>query len=765
MNEERNEGISLKVAEAHQDDIGSNVVRMDRNSVHQIGARFGDFVEIEGNRKTVAKVDGAYPADINLKLIRMDGTTRKNAKAAIGENIYVRKAEVSDADSVTLAPTSKMTIKGAEELIGRMLNDRVVSKGDTLTVGGNNTRGGMNVFGDDIFNVFFEGFPSTVFGFGEFRFAVTSTMPKGYVVITPNTDVVISNEPISTAEERVKHVSYEDVGGLSDAVSKIREMVEIPLKHPEIFMKLGISPPKGVLLYGPPGTGKTLLARAVADESDAHFISINGPEVMSKWVGDAEKKLRELFDEAEKNAPSIIFIDEIDAIATKREESVGEVEHRVVSQLLTLMDGLKSRGKVIVIAATNRPNAIDPALRRPGRFDREVIIGVPDENGRLEILKIHTRNMPFDKSFDRDKDIKYLAQVTHGFVGADIESLVKEAAMNVVRRNLNELNLKESENIPKTVLDKLMVHLDDFREALRFVRPSAMREVLIERPNVHWADVGGLDRVKSQLKEAIDWPLKHPEAFKKVGIVPPKGILLYGPPGTGKTMLAKAIATETESNFIAIKGPEIYNKFVGESEKRIRDIFDKARQVSPAIVFIDEIDSIAATRTSLGAENFAEQSVVNQLLAELDGIEPLKNVVVIAATNRIDKIDPAILRAGRFDSVVFVPPPTEEERKAILKVYADKMPIEGNKEQLIEALLKKTEGYVGADLERLTKEAGMMALRGDISADKVTADDFEKALAIVRPSLSPEEAKEYEERASKIYAKRIAGKSGLSYFG
>ncbi len=758
--EDENFGISLKVAEAQQDDIGKNSVRIGTPWMKQIGIRPGDFVEVEGARKTVAKVERAYPADLNLNIIRMDGTTRKNAKAAIGENVIVRRAAVSEADVVNLAPLTNISIRGGDEIIRHMLEGRVVSKGDVLTVGGGGRSNIGSIFGEDIFSMFEGAFPSFQFGFSELRFLVTGTAPKGYVMITEGTEISISAEPVKMSQEsRIKHVSYEDVGGLSDEVSKIREMVEMPLKHPEIFMRLGITPPRGVLLYGPPGTGKTLLARAVADESDAHFILINGPEVMSKWVGDAEKKLREVFDDAEKNAPSIIFIDEIDAIATKREESIGEVEHRVVSQLLTLMDGLKGRGKVIVIAATNRPNAIDPALRRPGRFDREIMLGVPNERGRLEILNIHTRNMPLDKNVD----MKYLAAITHGFVGADLESLIKEAAMNVIRRNINELNIKESENIPKNVLEKLIVRMDDFREALRFVRPSAMREVLVERPSTKWEDVGGLDMVKSQLKEAVEWPLKHPDSFKNIGIVPPKGILLYGPPGTGKTLLARAVANETESNFIAIKGPEIYNKYVGESEKRIREIFDKARQVSPSIIFIDELDSIASVRSSYEGNNSPEQ-VVNQLLTELDGIEPLKNVVVIAATNRVDKLDPAIMRAGRFDNIVFVPPPDEQGRKAILDVYIKRMPVEGNKEELIEYLAKKTEGYVGADLERLTKEAGMVALRNSIDADKVTKDDFEKALEIVKPSLTEGDIKKYEEMSKRLYAKKE--KMGeLNYFG
>ncbi|EFD92336.1 MAG: AAA family ATPase, CDC48 subfamily [Candidatus Parvarchaeum acidophilus ARMAN-5] len=756
--------ISLKVAEAQQDDIGQNSVRIGTAWMKQIGVRPGEFVEVEGNRKTVAKVDRAHPGDLGLNIIRMDGTTRKNAKAAIGENVIVRKAEVYEADSVNLSPLSSVQLAGAEELIGKMLLDRAVTKGDIVTLGSGGGRTSFSSFlGDDIMRNFFDSsiFPSFQFGFSEFRFLVTSASPKGFVVITENTDITVSKEQAKLSEEATstKHVSYEDVGGLKDEVSKIREMVEIPLKHPEIFMRLGVTPPRGVLLYGPPGAGKTLLARAVADESDAHFITINGPEVMSKWVGDAEKKLREIFDDAEKNAPSIIFIDEIDAIATKREESIGEVEHRVVSQLLTLMDGLKSRGKVIVIAATNRPNAIDPALRRPGRFDREIMFGVPNEKGRQEILNIHTRNMPMDKSVD----LPYISKITHGFVGADIESLIKEAAMNVIRRNINELNIKEGNNIPKAVLEKLTVTMDDFREALRFVRPSAMREVLVERPSVGWNDVGGLGEVKDHLKEAIDWPIKHPDSFRKIGITPPKGILLFGPPGTGKTLLAKAVAHETESNFIAIKGPEIYNKYVGESEKRVREIFDKARQVSPSIIFIDELDSIASSRSNYEGNNSAEQ-VVNQLLTELDGIEPLKNVIVIGATNRIDKVDSAILRTGRFDNIVFVPPPDEAGRKEILKVYIDKMPIEGDKEELINFLVKKTEGYVGSDIERLTKEAGMNALRNDISATKVTKDDFEKALELVRPSLSQDEIKKYEDMAKKLYTKKEKVKE-LNYFG
>ncbi|MCW1301883.1 MAG: CDC48 family AAA ATPase [Candidatus Parvarchaeota archaeon] len=758
-------GIELKVAEAHQDDIGYNLVRVDNGVLKQIGVRPGEFIEIEGNRKTVALVDRAYPADLNLRIIRMDGTTRKNAKATIGENVVIRPAEVTEADEITLAPTSN-NVKVNSALLSKLLNERAMTKGDLVRVG-NSVRGGNigDIFGDEFIKIMLDGFSGApIFGLGEMMFIVLNTSPKGYVMVTETTRINLSHEPVKSVEERARTVSYEDIGGISDAVGKIREMVELPLKHPEIFIRLGVNPPKGVLLYGPPGTGKTLLARAVADESNAHFISINGPEVMSKWVGDAEKRLRDLFDEAEKNAPSIIFIDEIDAIATKREESVGEVEHRVVSQLLTLMDGLKGRGKVIVIAATNRPNAIDPALRRPGRFDREIQIGVPDQKGRLEILKIHTRRMPLDNS-NKKVDLEYLSKITHGFVGADIEALVKEAAMNVIRRNISELNIKESENIPKKVLDNLVVTQDDFIEALRFVRPSAMREVLVEKPNVKWEDVGGLENVKRQLIEAIEWPIKYPDAFKRIGIAPPKGILLYGPPGTGKTLLAKAIATESEANFIAIKGPEIFNKYVGESEKNVREIFNKARQVAPSIVLIDEIDAIT-TRRSGYEGNPAAETVVNQLLTELDGLQNLKGVVVIGATNRIDKIDAAILRPGRFDSIIFVPPPNREEQSKILDVYLKKMPLEEDEKELREYLLDKIEGFVGADIERLTKEAGMAALREDINNSKVSRRHFDKALQIVRPSLTPDEVKMYNEEAAKLYEnKKLSAVEKLNYFG
>ncbi len=767
MGEEKPE-IVLRVAEAFSDDRDQGKVRIPGDALKKLGLKAGDYVEIQGQRTTVAIADRGYISDAGLNIIRMDFITRKNAGVSVGENVTIRPAEVEEAESVVLAPVSNISVKGPTNWLNRLLDRRPVTKGDEVSVNGGLGTGLGGI--DELFEDIFMGMNIAPF-FGEpLRFVVVSTTPKGYVFISDNTEITISAQSKQALEEaKIRQVSYEDIGGLDDAIAKIREMVEIPLRHPEIFMRLGIEPPKGVLLYGPPGTGKTLLARAVASESGASFYAINGPEIMSKWVGDAEKRLREIFDNAEKNAPAIVFIDEIDAIAPKREESVGEVEHRVVSQLLTLMDGLKGRGNVIVIAATNRPNAIDPALRRPGRFDREIYIGVPDERGRLQILKIHTRRVPLDKSVD----LEYLARITHGFVGADIEALVKEAAMNAIRRNMNELNLSESSKIPRSVLEKLYVTLDDFQEALRFVRPSALREVLIERPNVKWEDIGGLEEVKQRLIEAIEWPIKYPEAFKKAGISPPKGILLFGPPGTGKTLLARAVAGETESNFILVKGAEIMSKWVGESEKNVREIFDRAKRVAPCVIFFDEIDAIASTR-AIAEENRVDAQVVDTLLSELDGLEPLKNVTVLAATNRIDILDPAILRAGRFDEIIFVPPPDTKEREAIFRVYINKMPVE-NKEELIKDLAARTEGFVGADIERLTKEAALIALRkirdnlDKIAKNemelKITKEDFDRALEIVHPSLTKSQVEEYYAQAAKFYSRGKSIATESKYFG
>ncbi len=736
------EEIRLKVAGSRQDDVGKGIVRIDSSVMKKLGIRQGDIVEIEGNRKTVAIADRAYPADIGLEIIRMDGLTRWNAKTSIGEYVTVRKAKVEPAASVTLAPAEKgVVIQISPEMVKNALLGRPIVKGDVITLGGTSRRKIAftgSPFDELIRDMFEVGFLT---GFQDIRFVVVDVKPKGAVIVTEDTEINVLPRAVEMREEKIPEVTYEDIGGLDDAIKKIREMVELPIKHPEIFRRLGIEPPKGVLLYGPPGTGKTLLAKAVANESDAHFISIAGPEVMSKWVGEAEKKLRDIFQEAEKNAPSIIFIDEIDAIAPKRENVEGEVERRVVAQLLTLMDGLKSRGKVVVIAATNRPNDIDPALRRPGRFDREIEIGIPNRKGRLEILKIHTRNMPLAE----DVDLEKIADITHGFVGADLAALCKEAAMNVLRRILPEINLKEGEPIPKEVLEKLVVTMKDFREALKVVRPSVMREVLIETPRVGWKNIGDLEEVKQQLKEAVEWPIKHPEIFRKMGIKPPKGILLVGPPGCGKTLLAKAVAKESEANFISIKGPEVLSKWVGESERAIREVFRRARQASPAIVFFDEIDAIASTR---GRDiSGVTEKVVAQMLTEMDGLEELSDVVVIAATNRPDIIDPALLRPGRFDRIIVVPPPDKKARLEIFKIHTKKMPLA--KDVDLEKLAEMTEGYSGADIEAVCREAALSALRENLKAKEVKMKHFEEVLKKIKPSLTNVNVKAYEEFVNK----------------
>ncbi|OGM02205.1 ATPase, partial [Candidatus Woesearchaeota archaeon RBG_13_36_6] len=637
----------LKVAEAIQDDVNKGIVRVDSSFMHEINVRPGDIVEIEGERKTVAIVDRAYPGDIGLDIIRMDGIVRRNAKAGIGEIVKIKKADAKEAKKVVIAPDRKGIIvrTSTPEIFKQGLLGRAVLNGDIISLGGARQRRSTmqdSMFGDDIFGSLGD-FPMS-FGFGDLKFMVVETAPKQAVVITDLTKVVFNPEAVEVTEEAVLEVTYEDIGGLDDEITKIREMVELPLKHPEIFERLGIEPPKGVLLHGPPGTGKTLLAKAVASESNSHFILINGPEIMSKYYGQSEQNLRKKFEDAEKNAPSIIFIDEVDAIAIKREEVHGEVERRVVAQLLALMDGLKSRGKVVVIAATNIPNLLDPALRRPGRFDREIEIGVPDKNGRLNVLKIHTRNMPLAKNIN----LKEIADITYGFVGADLAALAKEAAMIVLRRVLPDIKLKEDEPIPKDVLEKLIITKKDFRDALKFVKPSAMREVLVEIPTVKWVDIGGLEDVKQELIEAVEWPLKNPKAFSRMGVRPPRGILIYGAPGTGKTLLAKAVASESQANFILVKGPELLSKWVGESEKAVRKVFEKARQTAPTIVFFDEIDSLAPRR-GMSADSHVTERVVNQILTEMDGLIDMHDVVVIAATNRPDMLDTALLRPGRFD--------------------------------------------------------------------------------------------------------------------
>ncbi len=724
--------IELKVAEARANDVGRGIARIDPQVAEELGLHAGDVVEIIGKKRTVAIYWPGYPEDYGLKIIRIDGTTRRNAGVGIDDKVIVKKIVAKTATKVRLAPTEPLRIVGADYYLKSYLENRAVTKGDIIE---------LNLMGRKI------------------EFVVSSYQPPAAaVIIDYNTKIEVSEKAAKLAERKIPRVTYEDIGGLKEEIQKIREMVELPLKHPELFERLGIEPPKGVLLYGPPGTGKTLLAKAVANESEANFYSISGPEIMSKYYGESEQRLREIFKEAEENAPSIIFIDEIDSIAPKREEVTGEVERRVVAQLLALMDGLEARGQVIVIGATNRPNAIDPALRRPGRFDREIEIKVPDRNARLEILQIHTRGMPLAK----DVNLEKLADMTHGFVGADLEALCKEAAMRALRRVLPEIDL-EAETIPPEVLAKLEVTMKDFLDALKDIEPSALREVLVEVPNVRWSDIGGLHNVKQELREAVEWPLKYPEVFEHANAKPPKGILLYGPPGTGKTLLAKAVANESEANFISIKGPEILSKWVGESERAIRETFRKARQASPCIIFIDEIDAIAPMRgTGIGDARVTER-IVSQLLTEMDGLVELQEVVVIGATNRPDILDPALLRPGRFDRLLYVPPPDLEARKEIFKIHLRGKPLA--EDVNIDELAKRTEGYTGADIAAVCNEATMLAIREyiltkakdkkeldreDIKKNlKVTMKHLEEAMRKIKPT-GKRELKRYEEIAERF---------------
>jgi transitional endoplasmic reticulum ATPase len=724
--------VQLKVAGARQEDVGRGIVRVDKKFQRKINVVQGDVVEIIGNRETAALVIDAYPDDIGLDIIRMDGLIRKNAKTTMGEFVKVKKADVKPAKNVAMAPTQRgMRIMISGNVVSRNLRGRVLKKGDVISLISQR----KDPFTESIFSDLFDVISGSPFGLGEIRFVVVNTSPSGVVQMTNITKVDVLPEAVEIKEMEMPTVTYEDIGGLKKEIQKVREMIELPLKHPELFDRLGIEPPKGVLLYGPPGTGKTLIAKAVASESNAHFISINGPEIMSKFYGQSEENLRKVFDDAEKNAPSIIFIDEIDAIAPKREEVTGEVERRVVAQLLALMDGLKTRGKVIVISATNRPEALDPALRRPGRFDREIEIGVATKSGRKEVLQIHTRGMPLE-----NVDLDHLASITYGFVGADLEALCKEAAMNSLRRILPEINLEE-EKIPPEILEKIRVTKNDFEESLKAIEPSAMREVFVQTPNVKWEDIGGLKKVKEELKESVEWPLKYPERFKKMGIRPPQGIFLYGPPGCGKTLLAKAVACESEANFISVKGPEILSKWVGESEKAVRKIFRKARQVSPSIVFFDEIDSIAAIRGEEIGSRVGER-VVDQLLTEMDGLEELSNVIVIGATNRPDIVDPGFLRPGRFDRRILVPAPDKKAKFEILKVHTKNMPLAKNVD--LKYLAEKTENFSGADLEGLIREAAMIALREDENIKEVSMRHFKKALEEMTPSIDRETIRSYE---------------------
>ncbi|MCG2728459.1 MAG: CDC48 family AAA ATPase [Candidatus Methanoperedenaceae archaeon] len=710
-----NEKIMLRVAEAHHRDAGRDIARIERDVMEKLGILSGDIVLVVGKEKACAIAGQAYPEDEGTGIIRIDGNIRTNARVGIDDKIYIQKSTPQEAKRAVFAPTQQVRLVGGPQYLLRLLEGRPLLKGQRLRV-------------------------ATVSN--PLSFIVISTQPQGPVVVTRNTNLVVKEQVIEELEMRPTHLTYEDVGGLRREIGLIREMIELPLRHPELFEKLGIEPPKGVLLHGPPGTGKTMIAKAVANETDANFVSISGPEIMSKYYGESEKHLREIFDDAEKTAPTIIFIDEIDSIAPKREDVTGEVERRVVAQLLSLMDGLKKRGQVIVIAATNRPNAIDLALRRGGRFDREIEIGIPDRIGRLEILQIHTRGMPLSEDMSEERGMREIADITHGFVGADISSLCKEAAMHAIRNILPKINIEEE--IPPEIMEKIVVTREDFHNALRNIEPSALREVFVEVPAVRWTDIGGLESVKQELIEAIEWPLKYPEAFEAINTRPPKGVLLFGPPGTGKTLLAKAIATESEANFISIKGPELLSKYVGESERAIRETFRKARQSAPTIIFFDEIDSIVPVRGAAFDTGVTER-VVSQILTELDGLEELKNVVVVAATNRPDMVDPALLRPGRFDRFIYIRPPDLKEREMIFNIHLKGKPL--SPEVGVGKLAERTEDYVGADIEAVCREAAILALRdcikpgmerGDVKKEalnvRIKNEHFEKAFSKVKPT-------------------------------
>jgi len=749
--------IRLKVVEALEDDLYRGIARIDPQLMRELGLIRGDIVSIKGGRETLVIVDRAYPADVGESIIRIDGLIRKNARVGVGELASIKKISVKPASKISIAPVQQGTeIRfGDPEMIKNVLLGRPVIKGDIISLKGIQKRNdligdGFPDFFSDLHDMF-GGMGGMGFqGFRQIRFVVASVSPNQPCFINEHTEVVLHPKTVDVSEEAAPDVAYEDIGGLREEIKKVREMVELPLKHPEIFEKLGIDAPKGVLLYGPPGTGKTLLAKAVANESDANFIVLNGPEVMSKFYGESEKKIRDIFEDAEKNAPTIIFFDEIDAIAPKREEVQGEVERRVVSQLLSMMDGLKSRGKVIVIGATNRINSVDPALRRPGRFDREIEISVPSKAGRLDILKIHTRNMPLDKNVN----LGVLAGKTHGFVGADLNALTKEAAMNVLRKMLPELNLEEDTPIPPEVLDKIIIKMDDFEESLKVVRPSAMREVFVESPNITWDDIGGMEKTKEELKESVEWPISNPEGFKRLGIRAPRGILLYGPPGTGKTLLAKAVAKESEANFIHIKGPSLLSMWVGKSEEGVRKVFERARQVAPCVIFFDEIDSLASKR-GIDPGTKVTERVLNQLLAEMDGLEGLKDVTVIGATNRPDMIDSALLRPGRFDRVILADVPDELSRKKIFEVHTKNVPLA--KEVSVVEMARLTDGFVGADIESLVREAALNALRNDSNSKVVTRADFDEAFRRVKPSVSVETAQRYRKIEDFYLKKARAG--------
>jgi len=705
------EEYTLKVGEARPSDVGRGIARVDQAVIYNAGWQAGDVLSISGKKKTAALLLPGYPEDTGTGIVRLDGNIRRNAGVSIDDRVPVKVTKSAPAGKVVFAPTVPLRITGGEEYLRRLLDGRVLTRGDVIEI---------SVMGRKIELV-----------------AAKITPAAEAVIIGDRTGIEISEKP-AKEERAIPRISYEDIGGLGPEIKKIREMIELPMKHPELFERLGVEAPKGVLLHGPPGTGKTLLARALASETNSHFQTLSGPEIMSKYYGESEERLREIFKEAEEEAPSIIFIDEIDSIAPKREEVTGEVERRIVAQLLAVMDGLESRGKVVVIGATNRPDSLDPALRRPGRFDREIEIGVPNREARLEVLQIHARGMPLAE----DVKLEKLADITHGFVGADLAALAREAGMRALRRIVPELDL-DVESIPVEILNKIVVVNEDFVDALRELEPSAMREVLVESPNVRWDDIGGLAEVKQELMEAVEWPLAYPKLFSHMAASPPKGIMLYGPPGTGKTLMAKAVATESQANFISVKGPEFLSKWVGESERAVRETFRKARQAAPTVLFFDEMDAIAPARGGGTSDSHVTERVISQILSEMDGLEALHNVVVVAATNRPDIIDPALLRPGRFDRMIEIGMPDQEARLEILKIHTAKRPLAEDIDLV--AISKKTDGYSGADLASVCNEAVMLAIREyvlagrpqeeeEIAKYRIESKHFEEALKKVKPS-------------------------------
>ena len=685
------ETITLKVAEARSRDVGRGIARLDPKDMERLGVSVGDVISLTGKKKTVVKVMPAYAEDRGKKIIQIDGIVRENGQIGLDEKVKVEKIDAKSATKITLAPLTVSSLRGDSDTryIGRLLEGLPLVAGDRVR--------------------------ANLFGTRSCDFKVLDTAPKNAVLIQPTTLIKMKTEEVAEKRRGLK-VSYEDIGGLSKQIQRVRELIELPLKYPQVFERLGIEAPKGIFLHGPPGCGKTLIARAVANETDAYFTSISGPEIMGKFYGESEARLRSIFEDAQANAPAIIFLDEIESIAPKREEMGAEkqVERRVVAQLLALMDGLQSRGQIVVIGATNLPNIVDPALRRPGRFDRELEIPIPDKNGRLDILQIHSRGMPLAK----DVDLEKLASITHGFVGADLESLAREAAMVCLRKILPKVDF-ELADIPYELLLELEVAMDNFMEALKEIDPSAIREVFVEIPDVKWEDVGGLGDAKKRLMEAIEWPLKYPELFKKSNTNPPKGILLYGPPGTGKTLVAKAVANESEVNFISIKGPQLISKFIGESEKGIREIFRKAKQASPCILFFDEIDSIVPRRSG-GDSTHVTERVISQFLTEMDGMEELKGVVILGATNRLDIIDPAVLRPGRFDSLLELPVPDENSRLDIFKIHTKGKPLD--KDVDLKELVNKTDKFTGAEIESIARSASILAIRELIEKEKGAPD-------------------------------------------